>query len=163
MKYLPILFALVFMTSCFEPTKTQETSVPKIEHTTKPKVDTALSTTESLKHTYKERISPQNTASVDVKEKVVIEMLSIIPEIAKYSKQVDSLSKGKTKVVFTTVDRPTVENPDYYIKVEEKTGNELNTKYQFYVNPTNFAIKVYDPTEDIMMDLDYWQANGLGN
>ncbi|MEY3417339.1 MAG: hypothetical protein RL060_1451, partial [Bacteroidota bacterium] len=39
---------------------------------------------------------------------------------------------------------------------------EQHTKFQFYVNPVNFSIKIYDPTEDIMMDLDYWQANGNG-
>ena len=162
MKYLLIIVTLIFTTSCFEPSKTQETKVPNIERSTKVNPNIP-STTETLKSTYKERISPENTASVDVKEKVVIEMLTIIPEVAKYIKRVDSTSQGKNKVVFTTVDRPSADNPDYYIKIEEVAPNEKSTKFQFYVNPSNFGIKVYDPTEDIMMDLDYWQANGFGN
>lgn len=163
MKYLLILFTLIGLTSCFEPSKTQETHVPKKSRNINHKKDTVTSTIESLKSTYKERLSPENKSSIDVKEKVVIEMLSIIPEIAGYSKRIDSISKGKTKLIYNTVERPSAESPYYYIKIDEKSPTDQTTKFQFYVNPVNFSIKVYDPTEDIMMDLDYWQANGDGN
>ena len=162
MKYLLIAFTMLAMASCVEPSKTQETNIPKTESSTKPRLDTTLSTTESLKLTYKERISPANTSNSNAVDSVLIEMISIIPEIKAYSHKIDSTSKGKSKLVYKTVEAPSADSPYYYIKVDEKTTTEQHTKFQFYVNPVNFSIKIYDPTEDIMMDLDYWQANGNG-
>ncbi|MEY3417844.1 MAG: hypothetical protein RL060_1956, partial [Bacteroidota bacterium] len=137
MKYLLIAFTMLAMASCVEPSKTQETNIPKTESSTKPRLDTTLSTTESLKLTYKERISPANTSNSNAVDSVLIEMISIIPEIKAYSHKIDSTSKGKSKLVYKTLEAPSADSPYYYIKVDEKTTTEQHTKFQFYVNPVN--------------------------
>lgn len=163
MKNIVIVFLLLGLYSCVEPTQTQETKMPNIELSTKTKEDTVMSTTESLKLTYKERIAPSNKENLNAVDSVLIEMLTKIPEINNYSKRLDSISKGKSRLVYKTVEAPSADSPYYFIKVIEKSPSDQKVKFQFYVNPTDFAIKIYDPTEDILMDLDFWQKTNHGN
>jgi len=65
MKNIVIVFLLLGLYSCVEPTQTQETKMPNIELSEKTKEDTVMSTTESLKLTYKERIAPSNKENLN--------------------------------------------------------------------------------------------------
>ena len=52
------------------------------------------------------------------------------------------------------------ENPKFYILLEKISKTEKIPLIHFYVNPSNLKIEIYDPTEDIIMDLNTWQKNG---
>ncbi|MEY5048278.1 MAG: hypothetical protein RLZZ175_1637 [Bacteroidota bacterium] len=164
-RYLILVFGVIpfLMQSCFEPSKTFESKPiqnDSSETHNKDSVAETKTTQHILQNEYNKRFpEPEKSSSAD-KERVIQEMLSIIPEVNSLMRENDSLSKGETKLSFRTLEKPNVENSKFYILLEKVSKTEKIPLIHFYVNPSNLKIEIYDPTEDIIMDLSTWQKNG---
>lgn len=164
-RYIIILLGLssLFFQACFEPSKTFESKPIKndsIQSSNKDSIAETKTTQHILQNEYNKRIPQPEKSSITDKERVIQEMLSIIPEVNALIQENDSLSKGKTKLIFRTVDKPSVENQKFYIILEKVSKTEKTALIHFYVNPKNLKIEIYDPTEDIIKDLNTWQKYG---
>jgi len=156
---LNLVFAMGLL-ACSQPKETFETKPEENDSLSTVIKDTVETTQNNLQNQYHKIFPEPQKAKMDDKERVIQEMLSIIPEMTQLKNEIDSLSDGKNKLIFTTIEKPTAENPLFYIKAEEQTPKETITKFQFYVNSQNLQIKIYDPTEDLLIDLSTWQKNG---
>jgi len=91
------------------------------------------------------------------RETAVVKRVSELPEVKAKARELESKSRGRQKVRYNLHRKPDESIPYYWVKVEQNTGEEFVTIYDFFVHQTSPDIKYYDAIKDTLIDLETWR------
>ena len=108
----------------------------------------SLSDNDIPQHITKEILTP---------DKKVIKLVMSLPEVKRACSKLDSARKSKNNVESVIEQNPNADDPYYSIIVKDKQGKQSDKLYQFFVDRTTNAIKIYDSGEDRLISLAEWR------
>jgi hypothetical protein len=106
----------------------------------------------------------QNTKVVVSKSKVptaieekILDTIFRLPECRERAAYIEKQTKGKRHLGIVIYERPSRENPYYWVKAREDNGMAYATHFNFYVYPKPFSIRYYDTVLDKATSLKEWR------
>ncbi|MFQ3576305.1 MAG: hypothetical protein SNJ77_07715 [Cytophagales bacterium] len=91
-------------------------------------------------------------------ENRVIKKVKELPECQRLERIVNARPQNNAnKLDYQLVSRPTEKDPNFYVKVNEKTSNGTFVKIQVFLNSKTDSIMIYDPGEDRLLSLEEWR------
>lgn len=101
-----------------------------------------------------EEIQDENM-SLGIEDKI-IKRISRIPEVQQRSEYIDSLTDHKQGLSYL-VDKLEGDNPDYYVQVGYSGEIRFETYYYFYVDTTDWSVRIEDIIEGDVVSLKEWR------
>lgn len=90
-------------------------------------------------------------------ERRILDTITKLKEVRERIKYVDEKTKGKRHLAFVIWEKPTQQNPYYWVKVTEDNGMTYYTHFNFFVYPQPIIIKFLDTANDNVTDLKTWR------
>jgi hypothetical protein len=92
-----------------------------------------------------------------LEEELIIDSINRLKEVIDRGEYVKKQSKGARHLQFLVWERPTIDQPYYWIKVMEDNGSSKYTHFDFYARFRPFQLMYYDIVNDTVLDLTTWR------
>lgn len=100
----------------------------------------------------------QQTAQTSTKEDRISNAIFAIPEVAAFSKAIETRSKGTSHLFMQGIEEPIDTDPNcYWIRVGEDNGEMLLTHFHFILYYDTMKIMYYDIAENKELTLEEWR------
>ena len=130
-------------------------SHPKEQTKTDNETDTVAIQVEQDSLLVPEKEMPDENMSLGIEDKI-IKRISRIPEVQQRSEYIDSLTDHKHGLSYM-VDKLEGDNPEYYVQVGYSGEIRFETYYYFYVDTTDWSVRIEDIIEGDVVSLKEWR------
>lgn len=138
-----LLFSLSFY-SCSSDSNTKEKSA-------------AEQRAELLDNIKKEQPKPKSIKAPARTIDELLERIWELPKVQERAEYVQKETKGERKLKLKIQQKPTKEDPYYWIKAGEDNGMNFVSHFQFAIDPTTSEIFYYDELSGEKMPVEEWE------
>ena len=90
-------------------------------------------------------------------EKKIIDTIFKLKEVKQEADHVEKATKGKRHLGLVIYEKPSKNDPYYWVKAWEDNCSNYVTHFDFFVYTNPFEIKFYDTIEDTAISLKEWR------
>lgn len=145
-RFILLLFFFAILTSCNKEQINNDSNV---------EVDTdVITNVESTE----EKISNEIPAEIEEKILSTIRSLPEVEEVSKYMKSASDQKKGMAYII----QPPEEGSQDFHIRAGLNGEYRFETYYHFYINTSDYKVKIYDVIEADVVDMDEWRKREKG-